>query len=84
MTDSMRDWNPTLRKNAAVCQLAGEIWNRRCEAYGGQADLTLQPVGVRQRFVEIANEILNMVQPTPAGQTARPTFRIVPKPDGAA
>ena len=48
----------TLRRNAAVCDLAAAMFKARGEVFGGSRLLTEQPPHIRQRYVTMADELL--------------------------
>lgn len=63
----MKDWNPTLRLNAASCQLARDIYKARCDAYGIAFHDPFEdlPPRLRQRYIEQAVSILKFTKPMP-------------------
>lgn len=68
----MRDWPMTLRRNAAVCELARALFQARGERYGGSRDLTEQPPHVRQRYIQHADDLLKSLRPSPV-------FTLIPR-----
>ena len=62
-TDSMKDWPMTLKRNAAICELAAALFKARGEYYGGRVTLTDEPPNVRAQFVTHANELLLALAP---------------------
>ena len=70
LTSSMRDWPQTLRRNAAVVELAGAIFKARGEAFGGATDLSEQPAHVRGEYVTRADELLKTLAPKPPATVA--------------
>jgi hypothetical protein len=53
----------SLRRNAAICELAVAIFKARGESYGGATVLTEQPPHVRHQYVTRADEVLKTLQP---------------------
>ena len=47
----------TLRRNAAVCDLAAAMFKARGEIYGGSRILSEQSPQVRQRYITMADEL---------------------------
>lgn len=59
----MKDWPMTLKRNAAICELAVAIFKARGECYGGSTVLTDQPTTVRSQYVTRADELLKTLTP---------------------
>ncbi len=64
MAADMRDWPMTLRRNAAVCELAKAMYRARGEVFGGSTELSDQPPSVRQTYIQHADDIVRGLRPS--------------------
>ncbi len=65
MATDFKDWPMTLRRNAAVCELAKAMFQARGEVFGGSMELTDQPSSVRQDYIQRADDLLKTLRPSP-------------------
>lgn len=59
----MKDWPMTLKRNAAICELAKALYRARGEVYGGSTELIDQPTHIRAQYITKADELLQTVAP---------------------
>lgn len=69
----MKDWPHSLKRNAAVVELAAAIYKARGEAFGGETVLADQPPSVRATYITRADELLKTL--APARESARVAAR---------
>jgi hypothetical protein len=56
----------TIRRNAALCDLARAVYRARGEVYGGSLELSDEPPSVRQDYITRADELLRTLAPSTA------------------
>jgi hypothetical protein len=61
--NDLKDWPATLKRNAALCDLAKHIYRARGEVYGGSLELSDEPPSVRQDYITRADELLKTLAP---------------------